>query len=120
MNNKIITIKKREHILASKKYENYVSNKYFIIRYGICPYKCTNESIKEKSCILIVNTKKNCKTSVKRNLLKRRIKEILKNIYFTNSLVIYSKPLAFVNEYFNIKTNLIDLMEKIKNKPVHM
>lgn len=117
-NNKIITIKKRNHILQAKKYEKYVTNKYFIIRYGICEFKCINEeNSNKKACILIVNTKKNCKTSVKRNLLKRRIKEILRNIYFTNSLVIYSKPLAFVEEYYNIKNALVDLMEKIKNKP---
>ena len=118
-NNKIITIKKRNHILAAKKYKNYVSNKYFTIKYALCEFECSQPYNKEnnKSCILIVNTKKNCKTSVKRNLLKRRIKEILKNVYFTNSLVIYSKPLAFVEEYINIKISLLDLMEKIKNKP---
>jgi ribonuclease P protein component len=114
INNKIITIKKRDHILQGKKYKNYVTNKYFVIKYSVCEFQCNNEN---NGCILIVNTKKNCKTSVKRNLLKRRIKEILKKIYFTNSLIIYSKPLAFVEDYINIKNALLDLMEQIKNKP---
>ena len=118
-NNKVTTIKKRDHILQAKKYQNYVANKYFIIRYGKCEFNCSLENeINKNSCILIVNTKKNCKTSVGRNLLKRRIKEILRKTYFTNSLVIYSKPLAFVDEFYNIKTGLIDLIEKIKNKPL--
>lgn len=117
INNKITIIKKRNHILEAKKYENYIQNKYFIIRYGKCNFNCINENnIKHNGCILIVNTKRNCKTSVGRNLLKRRIKEILKNIYFTQSLVIYGKPLAFTENYFNLKEVLLDLIEKIKIK----
>ena len=59
INNKIITIKKRNHILQVKKYKNYVTNKYFIIKYGLCEFKCNQDN--NNGCVLIVNTKKTVK-----------------------------------------------------------
>jgi ribonuclease P protein component len=114
---KIITIKKRNHILKSKGYKNNIHSKYFIFYYDKCSFNCFNESdIICHGCILIINTKKNCKTSVGRNLLKRRIKEILVKINFAFSLVIYSKPFAFVSEFYDLKENIISLIEKIQRK----
>lgn len=114
----IITIRKRNHILAAKSYKNYVSNKYYTIFYSQCEFECftENENNKIYGCVLIINKKKNCKTSVKRNLLKRRIKEILKSTPLYKSLVIISKPLAFVDNYLNVKNALLHLINLIKNK----
>jgi ribonuclease P protein component len=114
---KIITIKKREHIIKTKNYKNFVGSKYFIFYYDKCIFNCVKEEeINSNGCVLIINTKKNCKTSVKRNLLKRRIKEILVKVNFSFSLVIYSKPLAFISDFHILKENIIYLIEKIQRR----
>lgn len=104
--NKLLTIKKRSQILQAKKYTLSVSNQYFIIKYAPCTCKC----------VLIVNTKRNCKTSVKRNKLKRRLKEILKPMNFAYSLVIYSKANAFNALFQEIKLSLENILKKISLK----
>lgn len=100
------TIKKRNDIIKAKQYTLYVYNKHFSIKYNKC--SC--------NCLLIVNTKKNCKTSVGRNKLKRRIKEILRQTPFNASLVIYSKPLAFSENYNNIKNSIQGLVSIINKR----
>jgi len=100
---KFFIIKKRNEIISAKNFTSSVTNKYFSIKYN---KECSNG-------VLIINTKKNCKTSVKRNQLKRRIKEILRITDFTGTLVIYSRPPAFKASFSHIKEHLQNLIYKI-------
>jgi ribonuclease P protein component len=103
---KFVIIKKRNDILKTKKFTSQVRNAYFCIKYSIC----------DCSCVLVVNTKKNCKSSVKRNKLKRRIKEILNTTHFCYSIVIYSYTLSFNDTFVHIKKALQDLLLDINHK----
>lgn len=106
LNMLINTFKLRKDILHTKTFRYYYKSNYFNIRYD--NYK--------SRYILIINKKKEEKKSVKRNLLRRRIKNILKEINFSVSLVIISKPLAFSTCYKILKEEFFKIISYINFK----
>ncbi len=99
-----VIIKKRNDIIQTKKYTQKITNHYFNISY----------EPSNSPRLLIVSTKKNCAHSVKRNLLKRRIKEIFfqynKQYDFPYSLVVYNKYPAFLNSFTKVEEYLLQLL----------
>ena len=113
MKSKILALSKNEdfkNLLQKKK----VSNKYVTIFYGILD----NKDI-EKLNISFV-TKKKLGNAVKRNKIKRRLKNIIneaiKNmtIKFNYSYLVIAKPTMLNNEYKNIKETLFQSLKEIK------
>ena len=113
MKSKILALSKNEdfkNLLQKKK----VSNKYVTIFYGILD----NKNI-EKLNISFV-TKKKLGNAVKRNKIKRRLKNIIneaiKNmtIKCNYSYLVIAKPTMLNNEYKNIKETLFQSLKEIK------
>ena len=113
MKSKILALSKNEdfkNLLQKKK----VSNKYVTIFYGILD----NKNI-EKLNISFV-TKKKLGNAVKRNKIKRRLKNIIneaiKNmtIKFNYSYLVIAKPTMLNNEYKNIKETLFQSLKEIR------
>ena len=113
MKSKILALSKNEdfkNLLQKKK----VSNKYVTIFYGILD----NKNI-EKLNISFV-TKKKLGNAIKRNKIKRRLKNIIneaiKNmtIKCNYSYLVIAKPTMLNNEYKNIKETLFQSLKEIK------
>ena len=113
MKSKIVALSKNEefkNLLNQKK----VSNKYVTIFFG----KLINKN-KTKLNISFV-TKKKIGIAVKRNKIKRRLRNItneaVKNISinYNYSFLVIAKPSMLNNEYKNIKETLFQNLEKIK------
>ena len=113
MKSKILALSKNEdfkNLLQKKK----VSNKYVTIFYGILD----NKNI-EKLNISFV-TKKKLGNAIKRNKIKRRLKNIIneavKNmtIKFNYSYLVIAKPTMLNNEYKNIKETLFQSLKEIR------
>ena len=113
MKSKILALSKNEdfkNLLQKKK----ASNKYVTIFYGILE----NKNI-EKLNISFV-TKKKLGNAVKRNKIKRRLRNIIneasKNmtIKCNYSYLVIAKPTMLDNEYANIKETLFKEFKKIK------
>ena len=113
MKSKIIALSKNEefkNLLSKRK----VSNKYVTIFFG----KLSNKD-KTKLNISFV-TKKKIGNAVKRNKIKRRLRNItneaVKNISinYNYSFLVIAKPSMLNNEYKNIKETLFRDLEKIK------
>ena len=113
MKSKILALSKNEdfkNLLQKKK----VSNKYVTIFYGILDNKDT-----EKINISFV-TKKKLGNAVKRNKIKRRLKNIIneaiKNmtIKCNYSYLVIAKPTMLNNEYKNIKETLFQSLKEIR------
>ena len=113
MKSKILALSKNEdfkNLLQKKK----VSNKYVTIFYGILD----NKDI-EKLNISFV-TKKKLGNAVKRNKIKRRLKNIIneaiKNmtIKCNYSYLVIAKPTMLNNEYKNIKETLFQSLKEIR------
>ena len=113
MKSKIVALSKNEefkNLLNQRK----VSNKYVTIFFG-----SLNNKDKTKLNISFV-TKKKIGNAVKRNKIKRRLKNItndaVKNISinFNYSFLVIAKPSMLNNEYKNIKETLFRDLEKIK------
>ena len=113
MNNKIVSLSKNEDfksLLKGKK----ISNKYFTIFFN----KLLNKSSKNLNVSFV--TKKKLGNAVKRNKIKRRLKnmtnEAIKeiNINFNNSYLIIAKDSILKNEYKDIKKNLFVTFKKAK------
>ena len=113
MKSKILALSKNEdfkNLLQKKK----TSNKYVTIFYGILD----NKDI-EKLNISFV-TKKKLGNAVKRNKIKRRLKNIIneaiKNmtIKFNYSYLVIAKPTMLNNEYKNIKETLFQSLKEIR------
>ena len=113
MKSKILALSKNEdfkNLLHKKK----ASNKYVTIFYGILD----NKNI-EKLNISFV-TKKKLGNAVKRNKIKRRLKNIIneaiKNmtIKCNYSYLVIAKPTMLNNEYKNIKETLFQSLKKIR------
>ena len=113
MKSKILALSKNEdfkNLLQKKK----VSNKYVTIFYGILD----NKNI-EKLNISFV-TKKKLGNAVKRNKIKRRLKNIIneaiKNmtIKCNYSYLVIAKPTMLNNEYKNIKETLFQSLKEIR------
>ena len=113
MKSKIVALSKNEefkNLLAQRK----VSNKYVTIFFG----RLINKN-KTKLNISFV-TKKKIGNAVKRNKIKRRLRNItneaVKNILinYNYSFLVIAKPSMLNNEYKNIKETLFQDLEKIK------
>ena len=113
MKSKIVALSKNEefkNLLSQKK----VSNKYVTIFFG----RLINKD-KTKINISFV-TKKKIGNAVKRNKIKRRLRNItneaVKNISinYNYSFLVIAKPSMLNNEYKNIKETLFQDLEKIK------
>ena len=113
MKSKILALSKNEdfkNLLQKKK----VSNKYVTIFYGIL----NNKNI-EKLNISFV-TKKKLGNAVKRNKIKRRLKNIIneaiKNmtIKCNYSYLVIAKPTMLNNDYKNIKETLFQSLKAIR------
>ena len=113
MKSKIIALSKNEefkNLLSKKK----LSNKYVTIFFGILMNKNN-----DKLNISFV-TKKKIGNAVKRNKIKRRLRNIMNNavkeisIKLNYSYLVIAKPTMLNNEYTNIKETLFQSFEKIK------
>ena len=113
MKSKIVALSKNEefkNLLNQRK----LSNKYVTIFFG----RLINKD-KTKLNISFV-TKKKIGNAVKRNKIKRRLKNIINeavkniSINYGYSFLVIAKPSMLNNEYKNIKETLFQDLEKIK------
>ena len=113
MKSKILALSKNEefkNLLKQKK----ITNKYITIFFG----KLENKDNKRLNISFV--TKKKIGNSVKRNKIKRRLRNIMneavKNIKinFNYSFLVIAKPSMLNNEYKIIKETLFQDFEKIK------
>ena len=113
MKSKILALSKNEefkNLLKKKK----ISNMYVTIFYGILDNKN-----KQKFNISFV-TKKKMGNAVKRNKIKRRLKNIFNDavkkisVKFTYSYLVIAKPTMLNIDYTNIKETLFQSLKKIK------
>tara|TARA_B100001989_G_scaffold157090_1_gene112450 strand:+ start:617 stop:1027 length:411 start_codon:yes stop_codon:yes gene_type:complete len=113
MKSKILALSKNEefkHLLKKDK----ISNEYVTIFFGYLKNKN-----KKKLNISFV-TKKKIGNAVKRNKIKRRLKNIVNeafkkiSINLNYSYLVIAKPTMLNNEYTNIKETLIQSLKKIK------
>ena len=113
MKSKIVALSKNEEfksLLSQRK----VSNKYVTIFFG----RLINKD-KTKLNISFV-TKKKIGNAVKRNKIKRRLRNITNeavksiSINYNYSFLVIAKPSMLNNEYKNIKETLFQDLEKIK------
>ena len=113
MRSKIFALSKNEEfkkLLKKKK----ISNKYVTIIYGNL-----NDKNNKKLNISFV-TKKKIGNAVKRNKIKRRLRNIVNDaikeisIKFNYSYLVIAKPTMLSNEYTNMKETLLKSFEQIK------
>ena len=113
MKSKILALSKNDefkNLLKKKK----VSNKYVTIFFGILD----NKNNKQLNISFV--TKKKIGNAVKRNKIKRRLRNIIDDavkkisIKFDYSYLVIAKPTMLNNEYTNIKETLFQSFEKIK------
>ncbi len=113
MKSKILALSKNEefkNLLKKKK----VSNKYVTIFFG----HLDNKNIKNLNISFV--TKRKIGNAVKRNKIKRRLRNIINeaikniSIKFNYSYLVIAKPTMLNNEYTNIKETLFREFERIK------
>ena len=113
MKSKILALSKNEefkNLLKQKK----ISNKYVTIFFG----KLSNKDDKKLNISFV--TKKKIGNAVKRNKIKRRLRNIVNEavkkvtLKFRYSYLVIAKPTMLNNEYTNIKETIIQNFEKIK------
>ena len=113
MKSKILALSKNEdfkNLLKKKK----VSNKYVTIFFGVL----SNKKIANLNISFV--TKKKIGNAVKRNKIKRQLKNIINDaikkisINFNYSYLVIAKPTMLDNEYTNIKEALFLSFNKIK------
>ena len=113
MKSKILALSKNEefkNLLKKKK----VSNMYVTIFYGIL------ENKNKKKLNISFVTKRKIGNAVKRNKIKRRLRNIINeaikniSIKFNYSYLVIAKPTMLNNEYTNIKETLFREFERIK------
>ena len=113
MKSKILALSKNEEFkkLLNKK---RLSNKYVTIYFGIL------ENKNNKRLNISFVTKKKIGNAVKRNKIKRRLRNIINDavkkisIKFSYSYLVIAKPTMLNNEYTNIKETLFQSFKKIK------
>ena len=112
MKSKILALSKNEdfkNLLKNKK----VSNKYVTIFFG----KLKNKNNKKLNISFVA--KRKLGNAVKRNKIKRRLKNIINYIEkkidmkFNYSYLVIAKPTMLDNEYTNIKETLFKEFKKI-------
>ena len=113
MKSKILALSKNDefkNLLKKKK----ISNKYATIFFGVL-----NNKNNQKFNISFV-TKKKIGNAVKRNKIKRRLRNIINDatkeitLKFNYSYLVIAKPSMLNNEYTNIKETLFQSFEKVK------
>ena len=113
MKSKILAVSKNEefkNLLKQKK----ITNKYVTIFFG----KLINKDTLRLNISFV--TKKKIGNAVKRNKIKRRLRNILNeavkkiSLKFTYSYLVIAKSTMLNNEYKNIKETLFQDLEKIK------
>ena len=113
MKSKILALSKNEefkNLLKQKK----VSNKFVTIFFG----NLINKDSKSLNISFV--TKKKIGNAIKRNKIKRRLRNIVNeavkkiSIKFNYSYLVIAKPTMLNNEYKNIKETLFQDLEKIK------
>ena len=113
MKSKILALSKNEefkNLLSKKKF----SNKYVTIFFGILDNK------NNKKLNISFVTKKKIGNAVKRNKIKRRLRNIFNDavkkisIKFNYSYLVIAKPTMLNNEFKNIKETLFQTLKKIK------
>jgi ribonuclease P protein component len=113
MKSKILALSKNEEFKSLLK-QKKISNKYVTIFFG----KLINKN-KDKLNISFV-TKKKIGNAVKRNKIKRRLKNIVNDavkrvsLKFDYSYLVISKPTMLNNEYTIIKETLFRDLERIR------
>ena len=114
MKSKIVALSRNEdfkNLLKKKK----ISNKYITLFFGTLEKKDNN-----KLNISFVTKKKQIKSAVKRNKVKRRLRNIMNNlvkkmsINFNFSYLIIAKTTMLNNDYQVIKETLFQDFKKIK------
>jgi len=114
MKSKIIALSKNEdfkYLLKQKK----VTNKYISLFFG-----CLKEKNNKKLNISFVIKKKQVRSAVKRNKIKRRLRNIVNEIVkkisvnFNYSYLVIAKITMLNNEYTIIKDTLFQDFKKIK------
>ena len=113
MRSKIVALSKSEefkNLLQKKK----ISNKYVTIFFGILK----NKDVKKLNISFV--TKKKIGNAVKRNKVKRRLRNIFNEavkkilLKFDYSYLVIAKPTMLNNEYLNIKETLFQSFKKIR------
>ena len=113
MKSKILPLSKNEefkNLLKQKK----ISNKYVTIFFG----SLSNKDIKKLNISFV--TKKKIGNAVKRNKIKRRLRNIVNDavkkvsVKFNYSYLVIAKSTMLDNEYKNIKETLFQDLENIK------
>ena len=113
MKSKILALSKNEefkNLLSQKK----ISNKYVTIFFG----RLLNKDNQRLNISFV--TKKKIGNAVKRNKIKRRLRNIINeavkkiSIKFNYSYLVIAKPTMLNNEYTNIKETLFQSFKKIK------
>ena len=113
MKSKILALSKNNEFIYLLK-QNKISNKYVTIFFG----KLLNKDNKKLNISFV--TKKKIGNAVKRNKIKRRLRNIVNEsvkkvlIKFKYSYLVIAKPTMLNNEYKNIKETLFQDLEKIK------
>ena len=113
MKSKILALSNNEdfkNLLKKKK----ISNKFVTIFFG----NLANKDNKKLNISFV--TKKKIGNAVKRNKIKRRLRNILNeavkkiSVNFNYSYLVIAKPTMLNNDYTNIKETLFQDLEKIK------
>ena len=113
MKSKILALSKNEEFKNLLK-KNKLSNKYVTIFFGILKGK------NNKKLNISFVTKKKIGNAVKRNKIKRRLRNILNeavkkiSIKLNYSYLVIAKPTMLNNDYTNIKGILFQSFKKIK------
>ena len=113
MKSKIIALSKNEEFKSLLK-KKKISNKYVTIFFGILANK------NNKRLNISFSVKKKIGNAVKRNKIKRRLRNIMNDatkkisINFDYSYLVISKPSMLNNEFKNIKETLFREFEKIR------
>ena len=113
MKSKILALSKNEEFKNLLK-EKKISNKFVTIFFGYL----NNKDIKKLNISFVA--KKKIGNAVKRNKIKRRLRNIINEavkkiaIKFNYSYLVIAKPTMLNNEYTNIKETLFQSFKKIK------
>jgi len=113
MKSRIVALSKNEEFKNLLK-KNKISNKYVTIFFG------TLDKKNSKKFNISFSVKKKIGNAVKRNKIKRRLRNIMNDatkkisINFNYSYLVISKPSMLNNDFKNIKKTLFQEFERIK------
>ena len=113
MKSKIVALSKSQDFIQLLKNKK-MNNKYVTIFFG----KLKNKNYKKINISFV--TKRKIGNAVKRNKIKRRLKNIINyiekkiDIKFNYSYLVIAKPTMLNNEYMEIRNTLIQEFKKIK------